>query len=196
MMILTAANITGDIKTALWFHPVSHTCAHTHTHTVTHRFEKVSPTPSEKWSLTLRCDSDWLCKQLKCEISQRLSRKPFDTLKKIRSDYTNLEGGLSKTVNFAFQTIRVGDFLFQQAWGKPLRERSSASLQTHLRPWLFFSQLFPVSYSHEAATLCCCPFASVLFSTSTMTVEEFPANAEACTNLPSASQAPQSHLAV
>lgn len=84
--------------------------------------KKFSLTPSEKLTLTLHCNSDWLCKQLKCEISQRLSRKPFDTLKKIRRDYTGL-GGLSKTVNFAFQTTRVGGFFFffKQAWGKPLK---------------------------------------------------------------------------
>lgn len=81
---------------------------------------KFSLTPSEKLTLTLHCNSDWLCKQLKCEISQRLSRKPFDTLKKIRRDFTSL-GGLNKTVNFAFQTTG-GDFLFlKEAWGKPLK---------------------------------------------------------------------------
>lgn len=110
---------------------------------------KFSLTPSEKWTLTLHCNSDWLCKQLKCEISQRLSRKPFDTLKKIRRDYTSLggEGSPSKTVNFAFQTTGVGDFFFiyflKDAWGKPLKiEKFCIFSASAIRPWIVLAKLF------------------------------------------------------
>lgn len=120
--------------------------------------EKFSLTPSEKLTFTLHHNSVWLCKQLKCEISQRFSRKPFDTLKKIRRDYTSLGGGLSETVNSAFQPMRVGDFFlsfFSESLGKTPEEEEVlvASFQTHLRPWIFLSKLSPASHSLDAAAL-------------------------------------------
>lgn len=137
---------------------------------------KFSLTPSEKLTLTLHRNSDWLCKQLKCEISQRLSRKPFDTLKKIRRDYTCL-GGLNKTVNFAFQTTGVDGvgaiffFFLKEAWGKPWRRRSSTSFQPRLRPWIFPTQLFPAPCSYKTNVHSCwlhSPFQIDNFSTYTM----------------------------
>ncbi len=145
---------------------VSNTPLHTQTkHTV---FKKFSLTPSEKLTLTLHCNSDWLCKQLKCEISQRLSRKPFDTLKKIRRDYTSL-GGLSKTVNFAFQATRVGGFFFiKQAWGKPLKREKFCIFTDSSKTLDIFRQTFPCSLFIQCRCLDCWlnrPFASVCFST-------------------------------
>lgn len=120
------------------------------THTV---LKKFSLTPSEKLTLTLHCNSDWLCKQLKCEISQRLSRKPFDTLKKIRRDYTSL-GGLSKTVNFAFQTTRVGGFFFfKQAWGKPLKREKFCIFSDSSKTLDIFSLNFFLLLIHTKRTI-------------------------------------------
>jgi len=112
----------GERVLSLWTSPP-------HTNTARTVLEKFSLTPSEKSTHRLHHNSDWLCKQLKCEISQRLSRKPFDTLKKIKRDYRSLGGAQSKTVNFAFQTTRVGDFFsfffFRRLGENPWRGRRS-----------------------------------------------------------------------
>lgn len=122
----------------------------------THSFKKVFPNAFRKVNpRALHCNSDWLCKQLKCEISQRLSRKPFDTLKKIRRDYTSL-GGLSKTVNFAFQPQGWGGFFFfffKEAWGKPLKRKKFCIFSDSSKTLDIFRSTFFLLLIHTKLTL-------------------------------------------